>query len=55
MGWGPRTPAAHPYPKSWQVTPPPPPVAKVHEATLQVLLKNMVSVSSKRKGPIFEA
>ena len=24
MGWGPGTPAAHPYPKSWQVTPPPP-------------------------------
>ena len=25
MGWGSGTPAAHPYPKSWQVTPPPPP------------------------------
>ena len=24
MGWGSGTPAAHPYPKSWQVTPPPP-------------------------------
>ena len=24
MGWGPGTPAARPYPKSWQVTPPPP-------------------------------
>ena len=23
MGWGSGTPAAHPYPKSWQVTPPP--------------------------------
>ena len=26
MGWGPGTLAAHPYPKSWQVTPPPPPL-----------------------------
>ena len=25
MEWGPETPVAHPYPKSWQVTPPPPP------------------------------
>ena len=25
MGWGSGTPAAHPYPKSWQVNPPPPP------------------------------
>ena len=25
MGWGSGTPAAHPYPKSWQVTPHPPP------------------------------
>ena len=24
MGWGPGTPAALPYPKSWQVIPPPP-------------------------------
>ena len=24
MGWGSGTPAAHPYPKSWQVNPPPP-------------------------------
>ena len=24
MGWGSGTPAAHPYPKSWQVTPPVP-------------------------------
>ena len=26
MGWGSGTPAAHPYPKSWQVTPPPVPM-----------------------------
>ena len=26
IGWGPGTPAARPYPKSWQVTPPPLPI-----------------------------
>ena len=32
MGWGSGTPAAHPYPKSWQVTPPPPVEGTVYES-----------------------
>ena len=30
MGWGPGTPAARPYRKSWQVTPPPPLRERMH-------------------------
>ena len=39
MGWGSGTPAAHPYPKSWQVTPPPPCVKyerRLKKATVNV-------------------
>ena len=41
MGWGPGTPAAHPYPKSWQVTPPPPVPSPLTPATVHCIFTNI--------------